>query len=848
MSFESISNQMWSQLRGGPTPDTGPYEESFYGKTNYEGIDFDALANFIARQRTDRSVYYRPTYEKGFSSREEHILIERQTLHSNIITPLNVPFKYISDQGENVTTKLSGLLNKRKDYVDPSWGYKIRIDPVGGKMLATLRIFYTDTKKHRTDITDTIDPNDFRIADKYIAIALSTPNLTDFCYLIKHLFGEASAESMRKDISHKFAVELSKRMDPAHLNYLYENIPEFAIEHLAKKVQYSTFEMHMDILQGYDDTGFFSWFKDSSGAMINLFRLMCSGDSSRLFTSLKDDPALIKRIYHNLDGTSTVNGQTEATYVLFANLLYALCLVNGFEGLTKKTKTYYIGKDYELDSNVQQGNDQRRNEILLRQYKKVTKSYTTTETDEFGITIGTFEHEYVDEKLAYGAYYYPLDLVKIVDMDSKDRTPLMVPAIFVKAISDKEEWKDIKKNVRIGLDVLAIIIGIASLGTASPLVFALAVVDIGLSATDIVVALNEDELMKTPEGREFLQNWNEIMIVGGIATSGPLLVQSTFRLGTKLLSKATLIETKNFLRGSLLKMIMTTNRLITTQFEIIVDLFSEFGSSAFTKNMINLYEEGIVLMKNPQQKAMEYVFVFKNEVLFATDLRGLQKEIATIFKTAGSNLTDKLHAFLLALRKTKSVVNTGAEIGEALSDLTKKWGTAKMKLMKGEFETVLKMLDEKGIKLVETSNIDDVYFMVTKIIDKKRKVIRIEKILSVHPEMRFLDLQHELDHITQFESALRGEFCTSVRFEGALQEASASKAANLGRLKNSQMEFLEFENRVREIRRLKHNDAPQQVIDKHIDGIKPYEKDYFKYKNSEKKWIDNYFPEFNPTY
>lgn len=850
MSFNNVSNQIWQQLRNSPKPDQGDYKADFFGTKNTEGIDFAALVKFVRNFNKENTIYQRSNFERGFTTHTEtHIIDPGGVQTVDVKVPDNIAFKYTADSGETINIQLSGLLNKRTDYLDPSWGYRIKIHPSTGGGVATLHVYYDNTKQYRKDATETIEKGDFYIADKYIAIALTSYNLTEFCYLIDYIFGEVSADYVREDIAKYFGKLLNGKRSSSELNTIYSRLPDFVYTRLPNYVTFETFKFHLLELQDYDDKGFFSWAYDGSGAVINLLRLMCNGDSLKLFNLFKTDHYLLKRIYYNLDGESNINGLSETNYVIFANLLYALCLVNGFEGLNTIEKTFYIGKKYELDSNVLQSNDEKSDKIFLKQFKKISKTRTTYDIDEFGVSVGPYEYT-TEETVPWdkGAYYYPLDLVKLVDKDAEDSTPILVPAIFVKAISDKEEWKNIKRNIRIGLDVLAIIIGIASLGTASPLVYALAVVDIGLSAGDIIVALNEDQLMKTPDGRRFLDYWDKIMLIGGIATAGPALVQSTFRLGTKLLSKATLAETRNFLRGSLIKMILTTNKVITKGFDIVIDFAAEFGNSLLTSSLPKLYEEGVLIMKNVQQNVKEYVFILKNEALFSTDLTGLQKEISKILKLKPSAIAEKLNAFLLEFRKTKSVVNTGAEIGEDLTDLTKKWGTVRMQALKDEYAAVLKMLDEKGIKLVETINLNDVYYQVTKIIDRKRQVVRIEKTLSVHPNMRYLDLQHELDHITQFEKNLGNDFCTSVKFEGTIQEASSTKVTNLNRLNQSQMDFLEYENRLQEIRRLKSNDVPEDVLNKHIDGLKEYKN---LYKNNNKKiskWVKEYFPDFNENY
>ena len=59
-------------------------------------------------------------------------------------------------------------------------------------------------------------------------------------------------------------------------------------------------------------------------------------------------------------------------------------------------------------------------------------------------------------------YYNPLDVVQFTQYNDKgEALTFSTPALFVKYASDLKEWKKVDEGIRLGIDVLMIIGGVA---------------------------------------------------------------------------------------------------------------------------------------------------------------------------------------------------------------------------------------------------------------------------------------------------------------------------------------------------------------------------------------------------
>lgn len=196
------------------------------------------------------------------------------------------------------------------------------------------------------------------------------------------------------------------------------------------------------------------------------------------------------------------------------------------------------------------------------------------------------------------------------------------------------------------------------------------------------------------------------------------------------------------------------------------------------------------------------------------------------------------------------LINTSAKIGEDPTDETIRIGTVRMK-EHPDFEELETFLSVRGVITTEIEDVTrDVGYIERIVLDAANQKIRTEKILIWHPEMRFLDLEHEIDHIKQFEENLNGEYCTHLVQEKS-QGLKTIKDSTLY-LKKSQKAFLEYEVRIREVLRLKERGASKTLLDEHIEGLKEAHNDLsgetVKFRDSKRtkfySWQNKHFPNF----
>lgn len=571
--FNVITRKTWQDIRTGtafeqPEQDTGEYTLNFYGTRSNEGIKYDQLVSFIIDAFRDPNLIFNWA---DFDAPDTVSYYSSVTYGGPMLPVINSkPFVYINEEKKKIVTNFSGKLNKRIDYLEGTSGYIIKIDAAREIIIASLQIYYENTKQYRADAGDTINPNDFRINDKYVAIELTTKNLTDFCYLLKSILGNTGFETIKRRIAEEYAGQIKKIAHENEAVFLYSNIPEFAFNYLSGLLSSNQVFEHLALLKNYDDTGIFSGFVDSSGAIINLLRVI--GNAPELYFKLLDNPLLVKELYINLDSTSIFGGIEQDNRSLFASFLTALCLNMQFEGQLKVNEnnepvelpTFYIGGNFKLDSNVDSDKDQYQDKIFLKQQLERTKKFQRSFSNSAGIpTSNTIEDSYTYKvDIGKGSYFYPLQPVKLINADiiglKDDQNFIVVPAIFVKAISDNAEWEEINRDIRIGANILAIVLGLITLGSSSVLMTTLAVIDITVSMSDIAIQSAKEDIEKLEGGKEFLDIWDKILLAGGIAAA-PLALKSAFTLGAKVFSRATLEATKEFISIRLAKIILEMN-------------------------------------------------------------------------------------------------------------------------------------------------------------------------------------------------------------------------------------------------------------------------------------------------
>ncbi|MDH4471416.1 MAG: zincin-like metallopeptidase toxin domain-containing protein [Fluviicola sp.] len=659
MEFDNTSQEIWEEMQAGtpfsgPKKDEGKYMNNFYGDGNGEFVDFLKLENYLNELFFDEDRTF--DYKQFTTDLSQHIagVMSAPESGQNAQIKGNAEVYYIDKKKKRKGIQFQVRLNKRKGTISPLFTHWITVDPQKMGTSGFLKVYYVDTKSYRRPYDETLDdPDDFIIENKYAAIIIQISNLEEYMVVCNKLLDPYHIEHLEKLILGKFLAYLKKVTSANQLNFLYGAIPDFIMGRLAAELSAPEYKNmlvdHLYILKASDDS---NWFSDTSGAMLKLLQLICAIDMSFMYEVFVNHKALVKALYFNMHGQSTFDGQVYPNRYLFAQLLATLCSMNGFEGLRRTGHRYYIGKNYQPDSNVNEANDPNNVDIFLQQFKTVRVKAAWYEIHKFA-PYGV----YLDDiAITNGEYYDPLDVVLLTDMDSKDKKPNLVPAIFVKYFADVQEWEDIMRYVRIGLDILGIILGVLSLGSSTPLFFALAVADIVLTSTDALVVLNDKMFKQTEQGRKFLEIWDEIMFYGGIATAGPLLIRGVFKQGLKLFRLAENITTKKFIQQSLTAIIKEVNefhpfiqqpfRFLTETNELI-----KASSTAFKASFINkLLEVDVTFLGRidnaTQQAKNEFAVVYEGQIIASGDARSIVKQLKKLDKLSGTKLTAKLEEFI----------------------------------------------------------------------------------------------------------------------------------------------------------------------------------------------------------
>jgi hypothetical protein len=673
VSFEEMTRQKWNEFRyankdEGDLPanecESLPFKADFYT----DGINFLKLIQFI---KVDYSNIFDFTKFQGIRTHGSHTSTSPTTMvpvTSSYSSIGNVPFEYTDRNGKNRKATISGSLNKRVCYLEQSppnlqSGWRFELDAENEKSNLTLSFYYKGTYQLRRDLVNTPEQNDYTLEDQYRAIILSTKSGDDFVALMKEIHGDYIGRETAKGIAKKYVNTLNACNDAVQLKFLYNNIPAFVIEDIKNNgsISADTLWNHVILLTEYDDTGLFSFVKDASSALINVLKAL--GDSAVLYKKLVGDPLLIRRIYYNLDGSSEINGQAASNRIIFSCLLASLCSNNNYEGLTPTEKTFRIGTNYKLDANVK-GGGEGNDGFFLQQLKSIPPGGMDFMPEGLweDITDGT------------GAVYKPLDIVYLIDTSAESEIPIPVPAIYIKALSDEAEWQEIEKNIRLGFDVLGLILGVVTvLTTGNPLVFALAVADIGITVTDITVQTFHAEIEAMEGGKRFLAIWERIYLVGNLITASPAIIGSLFKLGTGLLKVASTVKNfnvRNFIMAIFTRIIIERNiaafakntvREIVYWEEALVNSgirvtgkgkkfiyevkgWENCGIKFNLAGISRLQQAGVLFITalNAEKKVVGYAAIYKGEAIASGTAKEVRDALKEIWEARGTALLEKL--------------------------------------------------------------------------------------------------------------------------------------------------------------------------------------------------------------
>lgn len=479
----------------------------------------------------------------------------------------------VKDTVDNII-RLKTYLNKNKELVDLVNRFaeiEFDIDLAEEKLLFRLELFFhrnannEELRRKKAIVLETYSYEEFRDLLLYIGYGnfekdTSFDHLGYFTKIFEYYFNQASTVEQ--------------------LLFLYTNTPDFVFERMT--LENEKVMQHLLTIIEYDDTEFWSGWKDGSSALVNVLRAFSS--HIYLLEKFKKEPELCNRIYYNLDGVSYIDGKPQSNRLIFANILQQYCLFS--KNRPKEgAPTFRVGNDFKIGTEVTGlsgawlGFGQSNSEtFFLQQQKEITQRVTIAAKEQDANAT-----EVVTENLEEGKQYFPLEMVYFVNENEKNIDPetgellppttMLVPAIYVKAMADAQKWEEINYFIRITTDIIGVVLGIVTLATTgNPYLILAAMADLTLAGIDLTIQVLREEILKLPGGEQFLKDWDLIYGVGGPLIAAPQLVVSVYRGIFILLPRAV----KNVQQG------------LRT---MAISLFLDLNSGAFQRQNLRLFQQ-----------------------------------------------------------------------------------------------------------------------------------------------------------------------------------------------------------------------------------------------------------------
>lgn len=497
--------------------------------------------------------------------------------------------KYIKDDQENFI-RLNTYLNKNKELVDlvqTQCEIKFEINGPKEEISAQLIYFYhrdADTvtlRQRKAIVLETFSYEEFRNLVRYVGYGDFENGDTYY----KDYFIKIFKKSFLRATKVTGAIKVT---DAKEIKFLYTQAPEFVLKGM--QLPNETIFGHILALTDLDDTGIFSGWKDGSSALINAIKALSS--YTFLLEKFKANPELCNRIYFNLDGFSEVNGEMKSNRIIFATFLMEACLLS--ENRPQQgAPEFKIGNGYKVNTRVLElggfllglGKSNDKTFYLQQQQEVVKRIFIVPKEGDPNAT------EQVTKDLDEGAQFYPLDMVYFKDktrseaLDGEsgleDSVTMMVPAIYVKALADAENWEDINETMRIVADMMGIVFGIGTLVlTDNPYLLLAALADLSLAVPDLTIQAFREEIAKLPGGKEFLRQWDLVYNVLGAAVAAPQVVVA--------LSQAVVA----FYRGclSLLKLPATAEKVRRGLRTVAISVFLDLNSGRFERSQLKFLQ------------------------------------------------------------------------------------------------------------------------------------------------------------------------------------------------------------------------------------------------------------------
>lgn len=502
-----------------------------------------------------------------------------------------------------------------------------------------MEVFFDDTKRLTYSISFCYSES------MQVAIELRTHSFKEYKNLLLYLgYGDVEKEyNASTYFIREFTNFLKDTKNTAdNLYKVYADLPKSFIVHIHLTTE--NVMKHLNILAQEDDTGWFSWTKDTSSLLITVLAMF--RDYDKVVDYLNENPKFVNEIYDNLDGHSEVLGQPISNRILFAATLNMFTQQDK-DAKTKITNTLTSKGDYFIESNILELNDTLNtvkgivsfdwdfdygDAIFLQQKRMAIKTSERPLIGQGGEPINDIvidEIIDIEENIDPGYFYNPMSPVIYLD---KEGNANLVTALFIKAIADEKEWAEVMHYIRIGGDIFAIIIGVMSLGTTSGF-SALAIADLTLASVDLAL-MNEEVrkwLSQYPEGKWLVENWDliyffvgagimSVVIMEGILIHGPALLEKLKNLKNipkkyssfitqldELVKQISVYENKLIREGTIEEVIIAAKQNSSGLIRKILKMIFSEGTEAFLKGAAeNLVEKGFSIVKQGENYVVSY--------------------------------------------------------------------------------------------------------------------------------------------------------------------------------------------------------------------------------------------------
>lgn len=453
-------------------------------------------------------------------------------------TPPEKPaFTYTDKNGNTKSALFKAQLNTKPGQIDTSTTFQLKLN-LSAK---TKECNYQLSVPYYVELGTTSTPAS--------AVILETSDFEDLEYYIEISRGRI-IDSFSKIVQRQFLSEINAYAGRAsELKWLYERAPDFALDKRADE------KLTKDLitLLNYDTEGWFWFFKDSSTAFIKCIEHI--KDHFELFKYLAAQPGLVYRIYRSLDKVSEWNNKLEENRMIFASIVDRICKDMGYYQLAYDNNegpaSFRVDNEHYVESFVLEDGDDNGGRIKLNQIEIQSFERSPLKVSEGGVDYEIEVQPRKDDVLIKSYFLNPLQLVELRNKEGKAEYH---SALFIKALADNKKWDDIEHSIRIGVDIVGVTFSAITLGAGTtPFWTAIAVADLALMGSDLILDGLRPEIEKLEHGPEFLEIWDSIYYTGGAVTgivTTPALIQSLGRMArlATLLLKTASKGTQNFLK------------------------------------------------------------------------------------------------------------------------------------------------------------------------------------------------------------------------------------------------------------------------------------------------------------